>query len=276
MGITETDVLKRLYRNEVVVLPDGTHINPLDPSFCCASADVPKRVAILGDTNDARSMKTLLKDCDVLVHESTIAPLSSEHITEKEVVQNGHSTIAMACAFGKECGAKRLLLNHISSRYTRRDEEEMKKIAVDSFGSENVVLTHDFFCESVFSSVCHKHDNHTEYRGREGSKNARLPSKTRSKSYCSPPRRTRAPPHTPRASPRGIPRSHRTQGSFDRRRRRQRNVRPASGTDRPPSPGGSPASPRTRRSSATTDESRGPWRPSTPRRSPCPRRRARV
>lgn len=42
MGITLSDVLKRLYSNSEVVFPDGTRINPTDPAFFTASSEGTK------------------------------------------------------------------------------------------------------------------------------------------------------------------------------------------------------------------------------------------
>lgn len=144
MGITLSDVLKRLYSNSEVVFPDGTRINPTDPAFFTASSEGTKRVAILGDTCDASEMRPLLEGCDVMVHEATVAGLKREQVNEERVRASGHSTIRMACEFARSCNVRRLLLTHFSARYSSQHEAEMKQLAVAAFGSSNVALASRF------------------------------------------------------------------------------------------------------------------------------------
>jgi ribonuclease Z len=55
----------------------------------------------------------LARDADLLLHDSTLAPGA-----EQEAGQKGHSTSRQAAVLAKEAGVKRLVLTHISSRYT--------------------------------------------------------------------------------------------------------------------------------------------------------------
>lgn len=164
IGITESDVFKRLYSNNEVVFPDGTRIDPADPAMFTFSSEV-KKVAILGDTRDASEMKQLLEGCDVMVHEATIAGLKREHVQEDRVKASGHSTIRMAGEFARSCNARRLLLTHFSSRYSSQDEKEMMQLAVTAFGSSNVSLASDFFTDVILCPVCSKHVNRNACRG---------------------------------------------------------------------------------------------------------------
>lgn len=49
---------------------------------------------------------------------------------EEAIRKSGHSTIRMATSFAKECEVKRLVLTHLSTRYSRRDVKEMEAMAI--------------------------------------------------------------------------------------------------------------------------------------------------
>ena len=68
-------------------------------------------------------MAGLAKGADVLIHEATNSYLSGidcgtslDEVTN-DCKRHGHSTPYMAGEFAKKIGAKRLILNHFSSRY---------------------------------------------------------------------------------------------------------------------------------------------------------------
>lgn len=76
-GVTEQDVIARLQQGKKVVLSETCTIDPFDSTLFAEQKNT-KRFAILGDTSDARSMLPLLKQTDLLVHESTVIPLQKE------------------------------------------------------------------------------------------------------------------------------------------------------------------------------------------------------
>lgn len=70
-------------------------------------------VAILGDTRQTPNAVVLAHKADVLVHESTFAK------NEAKMAHNYyHSTSLQAAEVAKQAGVKKLLLTHISARYT--------------------------------------------------------------------------------------------------------------------------------------------------------------
>lgn len=70
-------------------------------------------IAILGDTRQTPNAVVLAHQADVLVHESTFAK------NEAKMAHNYyHSTSLQAAEVAKQAGAKKLLLTHISARYT--------------------------------------------------------------------------------------------------------------------------------------------------------------
>ncbi|ORY28422.1 Metallo-hydrolase/oxidoreductase [Rhizoclosmatium globosum] len=149
--------------NEPIHLPDGTILHPSEYT------DPPKRgrrVVILGDTSNAldSSFPTLIDTLDppsivdLVIHESTNACLKSDiesGLTPDQVLQttqeHGHSTPDLAARFAKRVGARKLVLNHFSSRYKGDSSveslgvmDEVRMLAVNEFGSENVVCARDF------------------------------------------------------------------------------------------------------------------------------------
>ncbi|CAE6491150.1 unnamed protein product [Rhizoctonia solani] len=112
-----------LQTREPIVLPDGTVINPPPLS-------IPgRKLVILGDTCDPWGMKEMSLGASLLVHEATNAyiPLEvdpqgpgkreSEDSIKERAMQRGHSTPRMAGEFARAIGAKRLVLNHFSSKF---------------------------------------------------------------------------------------------------------------------------------------------------------------
>ena len=70
-------MIHRLQQGKKVVLSETCTIDPFDSTLFAEQRNI-KRFAILGDTSDARSMLPLLKQTDLLVHESTVIPLQKE------------------------------------------------------------------------------------------------------------------------------------------------------------------------------------------------------
>ena len=70
-------------------------------------------IAILGDTRQTPNAVVLAHQADVLVHESTFAKNAA-----KKAHNYYHSTSLQAAEVAKQAGAKKLLLPHISARYT--------------------------------------------------------------------------------------------------------------------------------------------------------------
>ena len=118
-----------------------------------------RKVVVCGDTCDARALAGLAEGADVLIHEATNVFLSGiDKDTSKEQVMkesriHGHSTPSIAGQFAKQIGAKRLVLNHFSSRYkgdqsvesvsimTRIEQEAIK---ASGLGEDKVAAAWDF------------------------------------------------------------------------------------------------------------------------------------
>ncbi|KAJ3577032.1 hypothetical protein NP233_g42 [Leucocoprinus birnbaumii] len=125
-----------------------------------------RKLVILGDTHDPSPILPLAVDADILVHEATNSylpssidpntkPTDTYEAVETRARSRGHSTPQMAGAFAKRSKAKRLVLNHFSSRYPGDDSESAErmmlailKLAEKEFDGE-VVCAKDFLSLNV-------------------------------------------------------------------------------------------------------------------------------
>jgi ribonuclease Z len=90
-----------------------------------------RKIVILGDTCDARSLVEEAYGADIVVHEATNAFIpgidtNSEREVQKDAISHGHSTPQMAGQFARMCDAKQLILTHFSPRY-RSDNSEYSR-----------------------------------------------------------------------------------------------------------------------------------------------------
>lgn len=148
--------IKELPKGGSYTFPDGTVVQQDE---VVEPPRVGRKVVICGDTADSRAIAGLAEGADVLVHEATNAFLSGiDKDTSKDAVTtdakiHGHSTPTIAGDFAKQIGAKRLVLNHFSSRYkgdqslesisimTRIEQEAIK---ASGLGEDKVAAAWDF------------------------------------------------------------------------------------------------------------------------------------
>jgi ribonuclease Z len=111
LGIPEGPLWGRLHKGETVVLDDGRSIAPAD------LVGAPRRGRTLvysGDTRPSLTVVEAAHGADLLIHEATFGSDELERAKE-----TGHSTAAEAARVAVEAGARRLVLTHISPRYSR-------------------------------------------------------------------------------------------------------------------------------------------------------------
>mmetsp|Transcript_33771 Transcript_33771/g.39107 ORF Transcript_33771/g.39107 Transcript_33771/m.39107 type:complete len:217 (+) Transcript_33771:119-769(+) len=148
--------IKNLPDGGIYTFPDGTEINQKD---VLEEPRKGRKIVVCGDTADCRAIEDLAKNADVLIHEATNAFIpgfdsgTSPIKVEEETKLHGHSTPHMAAKFAKRIGAKRLLLNHFSARYSGDQSFDsivkmttIEKQAIESSGLDenNVAATWDF------------------------------------------------------------------------------------------------------------------------------------
>ena len=112
--------MRQLQQGETVVLSDGTMLQG-------PPKRVGRKLVVLGDTYDPSPITELAMHADVLIHEATNAhlpgidpetkPNDTYPIVEERSKSRGHSTPQMAGLFATRVNARKLVLNHFSSRY---------------------------------------------------------------------------------------------------------------------------------------------------------------
>jgi ribonuclease Z len=115
LGVPEGPLWGRLHRGETVELPDGRRVGPTD---LVGPPRPGRRVVISGDTRPCATIASAASGADLLVHEATFS------IDEADKAgQTGHSTAAEAAGVARDAGVRRLVLTHISARYSREAPE---------------------------------------------------------------------------------------------------------------------------------------------------------
>src|SRR5713101_9211810 len=124
-GIPEGPLWGQLTKGETIDLPDGRRLT--------ADGFVgPKRhgrlVVITGDTRPCASVVDAAQGADLLVHEATFGEEEKDRAKE-----TGHSTAKEAAQIALAAKAKKLVLSHVSARYSISAEELVRE-AKEVFG----------------------------------------------------------------------------------------------------------------------------------------------
>lgn len=115
LGIPEGPMWGKIHTGESVTLGDGRVVAPTE----LVGAPRPgRRLVYSGDTTVCAGVAELARGADLLIHEATFGADERERAAE-----TGHSTAAGAATVARDAGVKRLVLTHISARYTREAPE---------------------------------------------------------------------------------------------------------------------------------------------------------
>ncbi|WP_353626569.1 MBL fold metallo-hydrolase [Bacillus sp. JCM 19041] len=121
-------------QGERVTLDDGRTIDGHD----FVDEPLPGRtVVIAGDTAPVEKMDSFAANADLLVHEATFA---SDQ--QGNAHAYGHSTIADTCGIAKRAKVKKLVLTHVSSRYSRNEDVYLNEVEEQFPGA---VVAYDLF-----------------------------------------------------------------------------------------------------------------------------------
>jgi len=119
-GVPEGPLWGDLHRGRTVTLPDGQTVDPAD----FVGPNRPgRRIVITGDTRPCETTVEAARDADLLVHEATFAEEEAPRALE-----TGHSTAREAATVAQQAGVRRLILTHVSARYSR-DTSELEREA---------------------------------------------------------------------------------------------------------------------------------------------------
>jgi ribonuclease Z len=111
LGIPEGPFWGQLHKGKTITLPDGRMVGPAE---LVGLPRAGRKVVYTGDTRPHLPVIEASQGADLLVHEATFGGDEMERAQE-----TGHSTAAEAARVALDAGARRLVLTHISSRYSR-------------------------------------------------------------------------------------------------------------------------------------------------------------
>jgi len=129
LGVPEGPLWGRLHRGQRVTLDDGREIDPAD---LVGPTRPGRKLVITGDTRPCEATVTAAAGADLLVHEATFADEEAARAEE-----TGHSTAREAAQVAARAGVGRLLLTHISARYSR-DVSDLEREAREVFPATQI------------------------------------------------------------------------------------------------------------------------------------------
>jgi ribonuclease Z len=114
----------KIHKGEAVQLPDGRTV---EPSELVGPTRPGRHIVLTGDSRPSEGTITAATGADVLIHEATFATEEAPRALE-----TGHSTAREAAEVAAKAGVKRLILTHVSARYSR-DTSELEREAREIF-----------------------------------------------------------------------------------------------------------------------------------------------
>ena len=128
---------QQLQRGESITLDDG---RVLENEVYTIDAEASKKYAYCSDTAYFEPLIPLIKEVDLLYHESTFTETNSELAKKTK-----HSTALQAATIASKAMVKKLILGHFSNRYPD------KKIFIEEASKvyENVILAEDLKTFSI-------------------------------------------------------------------------------------------------------------------------------
>ncbi|HEY3113850.1 MAG TPA: ribonuclease Z [Gemmatimonadaceae bacterium] len=124
MGVPEGPLWGKIHKGETVTLPDGRTIKP---SELVGPTRPGRRIVLTGDSRPSEGTIAAAMGADILVHEATFATEEAQRALE-----TGHSTAREAAEVAAKAGVKKLVLTHVSARYSR-DTSELEREAREIF-----------------------------------------------------------------------------------------------------------------------------------------------
>ncbi len=141
MGIPEGPAWGKIHKGQSVTLDDGRVV---EPSELVGPSRPGRRVVFTGDTRPAETTIQISEGADLLIHEATFS--DEEH---PRAVETGHATAREAAQVAIKAGVKRLVLTHLSARYSVNTAELLQQ-AKEVF-PETVIARDGFEIEVPFA-----------------------------------------------------------------------------------------------------------------------------
>lgn len=136
LKVPEGPHLKLLKEGKEVKLADGRILQGTD---FIKPPIKGKIITIFGDTTPNKKSIILADGADVMVHEATFAENLAE-LAEKY----GHSTTTQTARLAKKANVKKLIITHISSRYSESDQKQLLNECQKIF--KQTIVAKDFSC----------------------------------------------------------------------------------------------------------------------------------
>lgn len=130
LGIPEGRLFSKLQDGESVEIKGKT----ITPDMVLMDPIPGRKVVYTGDTRPCPAVIEFAKGADILIHESMFSHEDVENVKEM-----AHSTTKQAAEIAKQAGAKKLILTHISQRYTepKKLEAEAREVFPESYIAED-------------------------------------------------------------------------------------------------------------------------------------------
>jgi ribonuclease Z len=124
LGIPEGPLWGKIHRGETITLSDGRTI---ESSVLVGPTRPGRRIVITGDTRPCAATTEMSRNADLLVHEATFGDEEADR-----AIETGHSTAREAAMVARDAEVRRLVLTHISARYSR-DASDLEREARQVF-----------------------------------------------------------------------------------------------------------------------------------------------
>jgi ribonuclease Z len=132
LGVPDGPVRGELAAGRPVALQDGRMIDPED---VLGPPEGRKKLVVMGDTETSDGLAEHVRDADLMVIEATFLERDAAMALEY-----GHLTAAKSAELAAAAGVRRLVLTHISGRYT---DEEILAEATKIFPNSRVAADLD-------------------------------------------------------------------------------------------------------------------------------------
>ena len=112
MGIPKGELWSKIQGGEIIKIKN----KKINPEEILGPARKGRKIGISGDTRPTNKLVNFFQECDLLIFDSTFADELQDKANETL-----HSTAREAAKLAKESSVKQLILNHISTRYSKSD-----------------------------------------------------------------------------------------------------------------------------------------------------------